>query len=395
MLSSTSPIAKYLRQESGVPLSYKELDILHALRGFCAFYVVIYHAKYILWSGGREFLAVFPRTGWSPLDYGAFLFDMLSSAGYEMVIFFFVLSGFFIRYAQSRKYRKLRAFYVNRIVRIYPPYLFASMLAAICLWGVARVAPEALDFANGRELNIKLALAWQELHTFDIIGLIRTLGFMPVREIFIGYNGVYWSLLPEALFYLLVPLAFWRAHFYYAISVFLYASGAVWDLNSVSPLIDYLFIYNFYFAIGAILYDIVTRTAWLTWFGRISGWGLTILVLLLFASLLGLAILKFKILSGLVATILAVISISLMLAGRVRHDNLLVRILHKLGVFSFSLYLYHFPLLFLCYAGLVYFTGETVFYVRYYWLAVPLVTVASYVLYWVSERISVNYSRKA
>jgi peptidoglycan/LPS O-acetylase OafA/YrhL len=35
-----------------------------------------------------------------------------------MVIFFFVLSGFFIRYAQSRKYRSAISFYINRIVRI-------------------------------------------------------------------------------------------------------------------------------------------------------------------------------------------------------------------------------------------------------------------------------------
>jgi len=39
-----------------VPLSYQQLDILHSLRGFCALYVAVFHAKFILWSGGRQFL---------------------------------------------------------------------------------------------------------------------------------------------------------------------------------------------------------------------------------------------------------------------------------------------------------------------------------------------------
>jgi len=50
--------------ESPRLLSYQELDILHALRGFCAFYVVIFHAKYMLWSGGTEYLRVFPQASW-------------------------------------------------------------------------------------------------------------------------------------------------------------------------------------------------------------------------------------------------------------------------------------------------------------------------------------------
>lgn len=54
--------ASSLQNKSVVPrlLSYQELDILHALRGFCAFYVVVYHAKFLLWSGGTEYLRVSP-----------------------------------------------------------------------------------------------------------------------------------------------------------------------------------------------------------------------------------------------------------------------------------------------------------------------------------------------
>ena len=72
---------------------------------------------------------------------------------------------------------------------------------------------------------------------------------------------------------------------------------------------------------------------------------------------------------------------------------MLVRLFHEIGIFSFSLYLYHFPLLLLCYAGLVALTGDLVNYARYYWLAVPLVTVGCFALYYVTERVAVRFFR--
>lgn len=53
--------------------------------------------------------------------------------------------------------------------------------------------------------------------------------------------------------------------------------------------------------------------------------------------LLVLAVLKLKPLSGIVAALLAVISISALLVGKVSRQNILMRALHKLDVFSFSL----------------------------------------------------------
>lgn len=377
-------------------LSYQELDILHSLRGFCAFYVVIYHAKYILWSGGRQFLTVFPRSTWGALDYAAFLLDMLSSAGYEMVIFFFVLSGFFIRYAQRKKHRQAVAFYINRIVRIYPPYLVSVALGVGILALLAHWVPLMFDPAGGRELNNDLARAWQELQTADLLSYLHVAVFMPLRTLFIGHNVVHWSLLPEALFYLCIPLAFWRVRAYYIASIVAFAIGVALTMRhfEFTPLILFLVTYNFYFAIGVALYDGVVDTNWLAIFRRSNGWLLGLVIGLLFMSLIGLAILKIKLLSGVVATILALVSVSTLLAGRVPSRNVLVRLMHAIGIFSFSLYLFHYPLLLLCYGLLVKLTGVQFTYVRYYWLSVPVVTLLSYSLYWVTERVSVNYFRK-
>ncbi|MBC8081665.1 MAG: acyltransferase [Hymenobacter sp.] len=365
------------------------------MRGFCAFYVVIFHAKFILWSGGRQYLATHPRAAWQPLDYLVFGLDMGGAAGYEMVIFFFALSGFFIRYAQLRKHRRPLAFYLNRIVRVYPPYLASVLVACLVLSIIGALLPHVMTGAPERELNPHLLLAWQTVQDFRFLNFLRVLGFLKNGGLYTGYNEVYWSLLPEALFYLGIPLFFWRIRAYYLISGLLYTSN-LFNQAGIGldfPVSSYLLTYNLYFALGALLYDVVVQTEWLNWVRRVPGVVLSA-VIVLFGLMLGAATLQFKVLSGLLAALLASLSISALLAGKVARQNPLVRVMHTLGIFSFSLYLYHFPLLVLCYAGVVWLTGDLIIYARYYWLAVPLVTLVSYGLYWVTERVSVNYFRK-
>ncbi|MBC6697809.1 acyltransferase family protein [Hymenobacter puniceus] len=392
MLTSTSSAVS----TSVKGLTYQELDILHCLRGFCAFYVVIYHAKYLLWSGGRQFLTAYPRETWSVLDYAYFGIDMLSSAGFEMVVFFFVLSGFFIRYAQRKRHRPAVAFYINRVVRIYPPYLFSVLISIYALACIVNYVPLVLNVSDNRELNQEIAKAWQELQDFRFHNIANVLGFSRLDHTYVGSNGVYWSLLPEALFYLSIPLAFRYIKAYYILSTLAFATGAVLNVLHVemTPFSNFLVTHNFYFAVGVGLYDAVVDTKWVAIFQRANGWLLSVAVIVLFTIILFLAILKLKLLSGIIAVILAIVAISSLLAGRVKRENPLVRLMHSIGIFSFSLYLFHYPLLLLCYGLLVYITGQQFSYLRYYWLAVPVVTVGSYLLYWVTERVSVNYFRK-
>jgi len=378
------------------PLSYQQLDILHCLRGFCALYVVVFHAKFILWAGGRQYLETHPRATWGPADYGAFAADLFSSSGYEMVVFFFVLSGFFIRYAQHKKHRQAGDFYVNRLVRIYPPFLVSLVLAAGVLLVVATQVPQVLDAQAGRELNTTLAAAWHELQALNIAGALRAVLFLHVGQHYLGDNVVYWSLLPEALFYLVVPLAFWRVRWYYLLSGILFLVGLYceWKGLPLGSVARYLLLYNVYFAAGIGLYDVVVSTGWLGQVRRLPRWvtlpGLLGLLLLLIA----VTLLKIKIIPTVLAGVLAILAVSVLLAGHVSARNWLVRGLHKIGEFSFSLYLYHYPLLLLVYAGLVSYTGKLFIYDRIYWLALPLVVAACYGLYLLTERASVRYFRK-
>ena len=398
-MTKSSPVRLAPREDRyPVPrlLSYQELDILHALRGFCAFYVVIFHAKYILWSGGTEYLKVFPRAGWQLWQYAAFVGDMLSSAGFEMVIFFFVLSGFFIRYAQLKKHRPMLRFYLNRIVRIYPPYLASLLLGGGTLAYIAAAHPILMSAGIGRELNAGLLSAWHEIHPLTLRAAGRALFFLRPGDQYFGYNNVYWSLLPEALFYLSVPLAFWQIRYYYILSAGLYAFGiaaSIVHLDS-GTLGEFFFSYNAYFALGVGLYDIVTnRPGWLASFRRFNGFGLSLGLLVLLLLLIVVAALHIRVVSGPLAALLAVLSVSTLLAERVSRKNLFIRAFHEVGVFSFSLYLYHFPLLILSYVGLVVLTGDLVQYTRYYWVALPVVTAGCYALYCLSERLAVRYFR--
>lgn len=391
-----SPSLSESKSASSKTLSYQELDILHALRGFCALYVVIFHAKFILWSGGTEYLKMFPRASWSPMQYLAFIADMLSSAGYEMVIFFFVLSGFFIRYAQVKKYRPTLRFYLNRIVRIYPSYLASLVLGGIILVYLAEAHPALLTVALGRELNANLLGAWHELHPFTFRALARAAVFHKVGEQYFGLNNVYWSLLPEALFYLSVPLAFWKPRYYYVLSAACYVLGLVAAKIGIDVgfFVGFAFYYNAYFALGVGLYDlVVTSPRWVQTFRRGNGMMLAAVLVFLLLALVVAAALHLRLLSGPLASLLAVLSVLVLLAGRVNRQNLLIRFFHEIGIFSFSLYLYHFPLLLLSYAGLVAITGNPINYARYYWLAIPLVTAASFALYYVTERVVVRFFR--
>lgn len=394
--TSTLSLPTTQHKLSANPLTYQQLDILHCLRGFCALYVVVFHAKFILWAGGRQYLEAHPRPTWGVADYLAFALDLVSGAGYEMVIFFFVLSGFFIRYAQHKKHRKAGDFYQNRLVRIYPPFLVSLVLAGIVLTAVATLAPQALDASAGRELNATLAAAWAELRSLNIAGALRAITFLHLDQHYLGDNVVYWSLLPEALFYLLVPLALWRVRWYYQASALLFGLGIYFDWRGISmgSITHYLLVYNAYFAAGIGLYDAVVCTSWLAQVRRLPKWIVLGALLVLLLLLIEVSLLKIKILPVLLAGVLAIMAVSVLLAGYVSPRNWLVRVLHKIGEFSFSLYLYHYPLLLLLYAGLVSYTGKLFIYQRIYWLAIPVVTVVCYGLYWITERRSVQYFRK-
>lgn len=114
----------------------RQLDFL---RGFAATYVVVNHARGALFVGGDKLLAV----DRSPAAYLAVGALQLTSLGAEMVILFFVLSGFAMAHSIAHT-SSVRRFYLRRLIRIWPPYIAATILAFL----VARLVGGSFDLAK-------------------------------------------------------------------------------------------------------------------------------------------------------------------------------------------------------------------------------------------------------
>src|SRR6516164_10849165 len=107
------------------------LAFLDGLRGLAAFYVMVGHARWLLWEGYSDGYKLHPER-YSTM--GKIIVHLLSAFrwGHEAVIFFFVLSGFVIhlRYAAglangSRDRFDFWPYFVRRARRLYPPLLAA------------------------------------------------------------------------------------------------------------------------------------------------------------------------------------------------------------------------------------------------------------------------------
>ena len=182
----------------------QRLHNLHAIRGWAALFVVIAHSKYPFWSGGSEYIKVYPVDTWSWYQYIVFGIDMATSFASIFVITFFVLSGFFItRSIEAKKY-SIPFFYGDRVIRIYIPYIGAMLISAIALYSAHRIHPELFKMLGShRPYNLDLIKAYSDL---NIDSFFSGLLFLPGKSgLFFGMNSPSWSLYFEALFYISIP----------------------------------------------------------------------------------------------------------------------------------------------------------------------------------------------
>jgi peptidoglycan/LPS O-acetylase OafA/YrhL len=176
-----------------------DLRAVDGLRGLAALYIVVHHARIDLWQGTHAalaaggFAALFAYAT-VPLKYGA-----------EVVLLFFLLSGFVIHLRQARSlsrgetpsFRAL-SFFRRRATRLLPPLLFAlvftAALDAAGSWASASeyaAYPAGHVFAGGRTA---FAFAMNAL-------FLQGFAAPPF-----GSNSPLRSLSYEAIFYALYPL---------------------------------------------------------------------------------------------------------------------------------------------------------------------------------------------
>ena len=155
------------------------IAVLDGVRAVAVMLVLTYHINRV--SGDNL---------WSMTDYP--LASSVSTAGSSGVLLFFVLSGFllFLPYAKSllfaNPWPSARSFYLRRAFRIIPAY-YVSLILIILL-----LQPQYFR--------------WDHLQ--DLL-LFLTFFMDSTKETFRAINGPYWTLAIEWQFYMLLPLLAW------------------------------------------------------------------------------------------------------------------------------------------------------------------------------------------
>jgi peptidoglycan/LPS O-acetylase OafA/YrhL len=371
------------------------LPLLHSVRGVAALYVVVAHAKFILWSGGREYLNQYPKSGWNVLDYFNYSIDMMFGAAVQMVMIFFVLSGFFIAMSLSKldgsMLQKLRTFYCVRIIRIYIPYIASIIVSVLVLFSVVHLLPDLFQLHSAREFNNNLILSNNNL-TFS--NFVKSLIFSK-NEVYIGGNLVYWSLLYEGVFYLVIPFVYLIKKQYLIISTVLFIAGIFSSSisHTANIFVGFVFQYNFYFALGVGLFVYKEKISNFILFRNLK-MPLIVSSFLLFLIFDVLALLKLVFWADLLAAITTVLLISLFLNYDIA-DNFIMRRLKSLGRISYSLYVIHFPMLIILYACIYKITGKIFFYTHlYYPIGVLFSIIAALGFFKIVEEPSLKLIRR-
>ncbi|MBC7637422.1 MAG: acyltransferase [Acetobacteraceae bacterium] len=266
----------------------KRVTFLDSMRGFAAAWVVVYHLN----EEGK----------FTPGAYQAFV-----EAGSLGVPIFFVLSGFSI-HASLLKSPEVSAFLWKRFWRIYPPYL-ASLAVVLVVLIVRKIATGTNDLTT---------IPHDPLGWFETIMLTTK----PVTWT-VPINPVYWTFSYEAAFYLWLTLGLMFPRLRWPL---LFAPLVLSNAWSARP--DFFVGYWCLFALGVAIAEWRHE-------GKILAPALAVLCLTdaLLHRTFG------ETMAGLAAFALIIMALSNRFAWLNREP-----ILHRVGHWSYSLYLVHVPI---------------------------------------------------
>jgi peptidoglycan/LPS O-acetylase OafA/YrhL len=178
--SNITKISQWIAVLLGDTKEKNTIAVLDGVRAIACIIVLFFHVNVISWGGKTWHAAL------SPLSNA--IVSAIALAGASGVTLFFVLSGFllFLPYAKAllfdSAWPSARLFYLRRVFRIVPAYYVALFLLTLLL------APEYLQFTH-----------WKDFGLFLIF-------FMDVPRTYQKINGPFWTLAVEWQFYLLLPL---------------------------------------------------------------------------------------------------------------------------------------------------------------------------------------------
>ena len=185
------------------------LLFLDGLRGIAAFYVLVGHSRWLLWEGYSNYQL--HKQQYSVIEKFLVYFLSLFKYGHEMVLFFFVLSGFVIHLRYSTQISNntfirfdFKNYIFRRMKRIYPP-LIVAILVGFLFDTFGRHLGYSIYFQKTPNMVINNNVSVD----FTIKNLLGNLFFLQKTYFPVwGSNGPLWSLKFEWWFYMLYPILF-------------------------------------------------------------------------------------------------------------------------------------------------------------------------------------------
>jgi peptidoglycan/LPS O-acetylase OafA/YrhL len=321
-------------------LRFKDFEILDSIRGIAALVVVIAHCRGTLWIGGGEFAKMFPRDTWSFGDYVVFGISMLTRLSVEFVIVFFILSGFSIAHSLSAN-KSIKDFYLRRLIRIYPPYVVALIWAGLVFLLTRYWHPNWYDGS----LNTFAFIRTGPMNNYFEPGVIlKNLFYMPDER---GFIAPFWSLTYEVIFYFLAPFLFRKVNLYIIVSISLFVCnqlfpGFISSLNIPKYFFNFFFVYNIYFSLGVALYSNFEKVK--SYFENVKKKAVlaAIILALLSTYAFNIYFAVGTVYSFLSAAVLGIFLIIFFLKYQVQIPWLI-----NIGKFSYTLYIVHYPSVYL------------------------------------------------
>ena len=312
------------------------------MRGIAAFLVLIEHWR-------NAFFLDFPqiqqhRAIWGPLY-------VISGAGHQAVIIFFVLSGYLISGTVLRAIRRSQwswpRYLIHRLVRLWLVLIPALILGFA--WDTLGLhlnrAPMLYAGAGGNHLTAPVAPALTAATFFGNLAFLQTIVVPPL-----GSNGALWSLANEWWYYILFPLVACviARVFRKPLIILAYMAGLV----AIAVLIGKAILLLFpVWLLGTLLYLVPKPT------GKIGGSTLGCAGILYAAAFFGFAVLAHRgghlgviHVSDVIAdTFLGIVTFAflwllLSRSDKARHTRP-VRLARETARFSYTLYVTHTPLL--------------------------------------------------
>lgn len=360
---------------------------LHIIRGLAALYVAISHSKIVFWSGGKMYTEHYPLAEGGIFRYLIFGIDMVFSAAPEFVVSFFILSGFFINFSFDKNNWTWKQFMLNRVIRIYPPFLASVLFSVLVFYGMIHFAPMLFDATVNKDLVTRFIVG---LKDFTLLTFTKTLFFIKSND-YIGCNFSYWSLYHEWIFYLIIPiLNRFKVSVFYICT--LLALVPIFYFSVIQNMFsEFIFYYAIYFFLGYNLYDWCKKNLQSY---RLLGKKISyLIILILFLVTVYLGIVNHSTYSYFVSAAFTSFTIITLLKYPIK-DNWLYKPLVQLGDISYTLYIFHLPFYYLLYSILVSITHQYIYFDRIYWIAVVLVLIFSYIIYNLVEKKTFYYIQK-